>query len=388
MKIALVRGPFLRPSGILPWEDLHNTYDEFEVTAFVSDPPLHDTSSLQLPVESLPWYDGKTPLLGYDHFVFYALRKFNFPRAILGGMKRLADRFDVIHTSENFNLFSAQAAKACADRDTKFAFTAGENISFYPDNIFTRWHKSYVNSSVDGATATTIEGKRALIHEGVPHQKINVVPNSVDTSDFSPQPVTAADVGLPPEFNNSFTILFVHRLCEQKGTPYLVQAFERFQEIAPDPTLILVGSREITEEKTNRRIEQNSSILHIPKISHDSISDYYNFSDLFVLPSVTMPSNEEQFGMSLIEAMACGTPSVVTNVGGLPHVAQHGETSLVVEERSSNDLLGAFETLFLDDQERKRLGRNSREYAEENYEVDVVAEGLRDFYVDVLSITD
>lgn len=387
MQIALIRGPYLRPSGVLPWDYLHENDSDFEVTAFVSDPPRHDTSSLNMPVKSLPWYDGKISFLGYDHFPFVALSKFNLPRALLMGIENLAKEYDIIHTSENFNIFSAQAAKACKNRDTRFTFTAGENISFYPHSFPTSIHKSYVNHHADGATATTIEGKRALIHEGIPHSKIDVVPNALDTSAFRPESVTAEEVGLPPELNDSFTLLFVHRLCEQKGTPYLVEAFERFQQEEADASLILVGDDSLEDKNIRQRIEENSGIFYLSHIPHDEISDLYNFADLFVLPSVTMESNEEQFGMALIEAMACGTPSIVTDVGGLPHVAQHGETSLVVEERSVNALFEAFSCLFDDKTKSKKLSEGGRYRVREQYDIDIVASKLREFYINTVGVS-
>lgn len=378
-----MRGPFLRPAGVLTWEYLDQHDPDIDVTAFVSDPARHDTSSLSMTVESLPWYDGKISLLGYDHFLFTALRKFDFPRACLGGMDTLAEEYDVIHTSENFNIFSAQSARACSGRDTLFTFTAGENIPHYPASIPSSVHKSYVNRHADGATATTIEGKRALIHEGVHHTDIDVVPNALDVSEFQPEAVSAAEAGLPEELEDSFTLLFVHRLCEQKGTPYLVEAFERFQEEVSDVSLVLVGDDRLEDDAIRTRIENNSDIIHLPHVPHDEICDLYNFADLFVLPSVTMETNEEQFGMALIEAMACGTPSVVTHVGGLPHVAQHGETSLVVDERSPSSLTDAFCTLYETDDHRNRLSRRSRQFAEDTFATDAVADDLRNFYMNL-----
>lgn len=387
MEIALVRGPYLRPSGVLPWDYLHENNSDFDVTAFVSEPPRHDTSSLNMPVKSLSWYDGKLSLRGYDHFPFVALRKFDLPRALLGGINDLAEEYDIVHTSENFNVFSAQAARACANRNTYFTFTAGENIPFYPHSYPTSIHKSYVNRHADGATATTIEGKRALIHEDIPHSKIDVVPNAIDVSKFKPESVTADQVGLPSELNDSFTILFVHRLCEQKGTPYLVEAFERFQQEVAEVSLALVGNIALEDESVRQRIERNPDIFHLSYVDHDKISDLYNLADLFVLPSVTMETNEEQFGMALIEAMACGTPSVVTDVGGLPHVAQHGETSLVVEERSVNALYNGFCRLFENDIKREELSKGARNRVKEQYATNIVACKLREFYVNTVGAT-
>lgn len=380
MKIALVRGPFLRPSGVRPWEYLHQNSSEYDITAFTSDPSRFDTTPLNMPVESLPWYDGSLSMLGFDHFFYRAFCRFKLPRAILGGMKDLVDQYDIIHTSENFNIFSAQAARSCTGRETHFTFTAGENIPFYPHTLPTSVHKSYVNERADGATATTIQGKRALIHEGLPHSKINVIPNAVDPTTFQPASVTAADAGLSFDLDDTFVLLFVHRLCEQKGTPYLVDAFEKFQYEVPQSSLILVGSNQLEDETTGKRIRENPDIYHLEHVPHDEIDTLYNLADVFVLPSVTMPYNEEQFGMALIEAMATGTPSVVSNVGGLPHVAQHRKTSLVVNERSVSELANAFEYLYDNEALRNQMGERSRDKSLNFFSPERTAEKLLKFY--------
>jgi glycosyltransferase involved in cell wall biosynthesis len=215
---------------------------------------------------------------------------------------------------------------------------------------------------------------------------VDIVPNALNVSTFAPEQVSASDVELPDKLDDSFILLFVHGLCEQKGTPYLVEAFEQFQRDVGDASLVLVGSDDLDDMALRKRIRANSDIHHIQHVPHSEIRDLYNFADLFVLPSVTVWYNEEQFGIALLEAMACATPSVVTNVGGLPHVAQHGETSLVVDERSPTALTDAFESLYQDHKKRERFGRNSRRYVKEHYSIEVVADQLREFYTETVDI--
>lgn len=379
MEVALVRGPYLRPSGVRPWERLHQTQSSIDVTAFASRPARFETDELAMPVEQLDWLDGRFDLLGYDQFFFKALTKFDYPRGVLAGIGHLADEYDIVHTSENFNVFSLQAAIACDRRNTAFALAVGENVPHNPHSVPTDIHKRLVNSRVDGVTATTTQGKRALIHEGVAPSSVAVVPNAVDTEAFRPRSVSPSDAGLPDRFDGTLTILFVHRLCEQKGTPYLLDAFETFSEGRDDVSLVLTGTNDLDRE-TYARVDERDDVEHIEWYPYEDMGALYSAADVCVLPSVTMERNEEQFGMAVIEAMACGRPTVVTNVGGLPHVVEAGETSLVVEERSSRSLVEAFERLSGDPDLRGRLGDRARDHVRETYAPDVVAEDLRAFY--------
>jgi glycosyltransferase involved in cell wall biosynthesis len=146
---------------------------------------------------------------------------------------------------------------------------------------------------------------------------------------------------------------------------------------------LLVGKNKLPESYYREHVEQNQDVHHIEHVPNEEISQLYNLSDVFVLPSVTIENNEEQFGMALIEAMACGTPSVVTDVGGLPHVAEEGHTSLVVPERSDKALAEAITELYHNNEKAETMGTNAYQYAREHYTPAVVGEQLYDFYTQI-----
>lgn len=374
--IALIRGPHLRPDGIRPWEALAQR-DSYDVVAFECDPPVHDTSSVSIRVERLPW-----PAATLRRYVG-ADRVPSAARSYLRGIDALTDRFDVLHTSENYNIFSLQAALAARrSEDTTFVFSAGQNIP-YPvaqRNPLAWKLKQYVNGTAAGITTTAPLGKRALIHEGVPHDEIRVVPNCVDPETFSPSDkYSPDDVGLSDELQKAPTLLFAHQLCEQKGTPELLDAHDHLKNRGVDHNLVLLGENQL-DAHTSRRIQDDNGIYHLECVPYTDMGALYNLAEVFVLPSVIRVNNEEQFGMCALEAMACGVPTIVTNIGGLPFVAEHGETSLVVEERDALALANAAEQLLADDVLRDEYGANARARAKSVFHPCRVANVLADFY--------
>lgn len=386
-RIALIKGPNLRDDGnVLVWEQLNRT-SSYEVVAFASDPPRFDTSGIDIPVRRLPWPEGRYDLFGYEHFFSRAIAKARFPSDFLRGINPLVAEFDVLHANENFNGFSIQAALATRNTDTAFTFTAGENIPYprFQHNPLLWQLKRLVNETADGITTTTRVGKRALIHEGVPHDQIEVVPNSVALESFRPNVRDSpSSVGLPESAREETVILFVHKLCEQKGTPYLLDAFEDIASTSEGLRLVLIGTNHL-DTSTTARITQNEQISWLKRVPHEKMPALYGLSDVFVLPSVTMTNNEEQFGMGLLEAMACGLPAVVTDVGGLPYVADPGETALVVRERSTDELAGALERLVTDSDLCTHLGTAGRSRAIDVFAPDRVASRLKSFYDAVLA---
>jgi len=385
-RIAVIKGANLRDDGnVLVWEELNRTSD-YDVVAFASDPTRYDPSGIDLPVRKFQWPDGRFDLLGHEYFFSKALRKARLPSNFLRGVEKIAEDFDVLHANENFNGFSIQAALASRNSETKFTFTAGENIPYpmFQHNPLLLKLKQRVNATADGITTTTRVGKRALIHEGVPHNKIDVVPNSVQLDTFQPDTQgDPAQIGLPDEVYDEIVISFVHKPSKQKGTPYLIEAFERLQKRQDHLRLVLVGTSTFGPQMMSR-IENNEKINWIERIPHDDMPMLYGLSDIFTLPSVTMTNNEEQFGMGLLEAMASGLPAVVTDIGGLPYVADPGETALVVKERSSEELADALRRLITNPDLRDELGAAGRGRAATTFAPEHVAASLESFYDEVL----
>lgn len=385
-KIALVKGPNLRDDGhVRIWESLHRQ-SRYDVVAFASHPERFDTDQIEVPVRHLSWPEGKFEVFGYKHFFSRALRKAKLPSDFLYGISELSEEFDIIHSNENFKGFSLQCALATSRSDCSFVFSADENIPYplFQQSPFLKQVKRYVNSKADAITSVSPATKRALIHEGVNPEKIEIIPNSVDMSAFyTREPETFA-----PRFNldigeDTTTILFVHKLCEQKGTPHLIKAFERLNSQLGNTHLVLVGENKLSERQTDR-IKENGSISWLGRVPHREMPYLYNTCDIFALPSVTMPNNEEQFGMGLVEAMACGLSSVTTEVGGLPYVTNYGETSLLVEERSADQLHVALRKLVTDENLRLELGDRARQRAKNTFESGVVATKLEALYDELL----
>lgn len=380
MKVAIIRGPFFRPNSTLHWEYVHTHYEDVDVTGFNSRPRWHDPSELDLPIEDLDWIDGKLDAFGHENVLYRALEHYKLPSIALTGLREIVREYDVVHVTENFRLYSWYAGVLCSRTDTDFFVDVHENIPHRPANPITWLLKRGVNERADGFTTSTTAGKRALIHEGVDAENIELLPNVLEFEHFDRGPRNAAVADLPERLEEAFNVLFVHGLSEQKGTHYLVDAFENLQQSYDDVNLVLVGQSDLEDAYYREHVRDNASIHHVEYIPNHEIRHLYNLSDVFVLPSITVERNEEQFGFSVLEAMACGVPSIVTDVGGLPFVVEEGVTSLVIEERSADAIADAIARLHEDKQLRRELGDNAYEYVREHYTVETVSDRLYELY--------
>jgi len=217
------------------------------------------------------------------------------------------------------------------------------------------------------AKAVTIvsEALRELAYETDPKANIQVVPNGVDMSLFRPP-----EEDRPP----GKRLVAVCRLIERKNLHLLLDVLPRVRERHPDVTLDIIGDGDQREalESQSKDLGLTDIVTFRGRVPHEELPREYHAADLFVLPS-----EWEGLPITLLEAMACGLPAVVTEGGGSKEVL-HGNGLLIPVgdrdwlERSINQLLDRPDRL-------RNMGKRSVEIARE-YRWDRVADMYRSLY--------
>ena len=222
-------------------------------------------------------------------------------------------------------------------------------------------------------------------------RKVTVVPPGVDLGHFYPIPVDEARqfIGLAPDAR---MILFVGRIEPLKGLDTLIKAVAclRVRDLSEPVHLAVIGGDPDAEPE-----EMSSEMARIQKIcddltvgkmvaflgkrSQDTLPYYYSAAEV-----VVMPSHYELFGMVALEAMACGTPVIASQVGGLAYLVQDGMTGYHVPDGDDEILCGKLSALLGDPSLRRSLGRNAAEYAR-NYAWEKIANQIVGVYTDVIN---
>jgi glycosyltransferase involved in cell wall biosynthesis len=288
----------------------------------------------------------------------------------------LAD-FDILHSAETFHGFTVQCAIMKKIFNSKLVVTCWENIS-YPDPSLKRsFGGSIVKKNSDSFIAVTEKSKDALIVEGFADNKISVIPPGIDLERFK-----SYNSKLRDNFEEDIIILFVGRLTPEKGVIELLKAMETIwhEEGKITSRLIICGNGEL-QNLVFQKMKQ-FPITYYDNFLYDSIPDLYNASDIFVLPSKPIERWEEQFGMVLVEAMACGKPVVSTKSGSIPQVV-NPKASLLVNPGDPDDLRNAISELINDNKLRITMGLKSREFVEENYDNKKISKRLEDLYTSI-----
>lgn len=206
---------------------------------------------------------------------------------------------------------------------------------------------------------------------------IHVIPNGLDTDVFRPIDKREARrrLGLDPDRPVIFFNAGSVRLA-RKGGAYLSEALMRLETSGPEPTLLVAG-----RDGNGWRCDRGFRTVVLGHVHDDrELAVAYSAADLFVLPTLA-----ENIANSLLESLACGTPAVSFEVGGVPEAVRHMETGYLAAYGDAADLAKGIQSLLDDSDLRSRMSHRCREVVEQEYSLGLQARRFLDLYREVIS---
>ncbi|MCX6253813.1 MAG: glycosyltransferase [Bacteroidia bacterium] len=224
------------------------------------------------------------------------------------------------------------------------------------------------------------EAKKSILFKNL---RVEVIPYSIDTPLYRPKnkDIAKKSLNIDPSVT---TLLFgaVNSKEERKGFKYLLEAIDYATK---NPLM----SRKIEEKKIciicMGEPDESISKFHIPIINtnylfnDEQIVNIYNASDIFILPST-----EDNLPNGIMEAMACGTPVIAFNIGGVPDLVNK-ETGILVEPRNITELAESIVTLILNQDMRMKFGDASRKLIETKYNLSTQALSYITLFDDIIN---
>ena len=151
-------------------------------------------------------------------------------------------------------------------------------------------------------------------------------------------------------------LLYVGRLSPEKDIMLIPQINKMLPESSRnDIHWLIVGDGPLKGE-LKKRATKNMTLTGF--LNGEDLAQMYASSDLFVFPSAT-----ETFGNVVLESLACGTPVVGTNAGGVRTIIQQNKTGILCEEKETGEFVEAITTLLADKQKREMMGFQGSRYA-------------------------
>ena len=260
-------------------------------------------------------------------------------------------KFDVIHAHDWLVAYAAKTLKQAYDMpivSTIHATEAGRNNGIRENN------QKYIN---DTEWMLTYESTEVIVNSnymkselqrlfGLPFEKINVVPNGVNITNYS---------GIERDYDfrrryamdNEKIILFMGRLVYEKGVQYLIGAMPKILEHYHDAKLVIAGKGGMIDEL--RREAENlgisNKVYFAGYLKGKDVAKMYKAADISVFPSTYEP-----FGIVALEAMLAEIPIVVSDIGGLNEIVDHRQTGMKSYCGNSNSIADSILELLFDPQ--------------------------------------
>lgn len=208
--------------------------------------------------------------------------------------------------------------------------------------------------------------KSALTHG---HNVVSV-PNPINTNLYRPKDKAQVRAKLNLPLDKKIVLFAAVKASDpRKGFDYLAEASRLMAQHPNDILFLIAGSR-------GEEIEKRLSLpaYSIGFVSPYNMPDLYNAADVFVTPSL-----QENLPNTIMESMACGTPCVGFNIGGIPEMISHGRNGYVAAYKSADDLAkGLLWTLYQADSET--LSANAREKVLTEYAQEIIANRYKKIY--------
>lgn len=219
-----------------------------------------------------------------------------------------------------------------------------------------------------------------LIRRGVPSEKLQIIPNGVDCSRFTPTPrdeERARLIGLA----GCFIIGFIGSIRRLEGLSTLLEAYNICRAQRSKIGLLIVGDGPDRKALEAKAIQLGlSDVVFTGNVPHAEVLSWYSIMDLVIYPRIRATINERVTPLKPLEVMALGKVCLGSDVGGLIELIRDGETGVIFRSEDSTDLANKIMALIDDPCWVQRLGQKALEFVRREREWNAIVKRYCDLY--------
>jgi glycosyltransferase involved in cell wall biosynthesis len=203
-------------------------------------------------------------------------------------------------------------------------------------------------------------GLKKTALQSAPDQRIEVIPNGVETALFMPDPNKRLA-------GKQFRLITVSRLINRKGIEHTLHALAQLRDKNITYLIVGTGSYESFLKNLCHKLGLDDVVTFYGYCPRQELPKLYNKADAFILPSLA-----ESFGIVFAEAMSCGLPIIGGRTGGVPDLIQE-ENGILVEPGNVESIKNAIIALKNNERLRSRMGMENRKKVVTHYSWEGVA---------------
>ena len=296
--------------------------------------------------------------------------------------------FDVIHAHDWLVTYAAKSLKQSFNLPmvaTIHATEAGRNSGIHDDT------QRYIN---DTEWLLTYEATEVIVNSnymkghvqglfGLPFDKISVIPNGINLNNFTG---IDRDYDFRRRFamDNEKIILYVGRLVYEKGVQHLISAMPKILENYHDSKLVIAGKGGMIDELKSQvdSMGLSNKVYFTGYLNQKEVQKMYKCADEAVFPSTYEP-----FGIVALEAMLAGIPTVVSDIGGLNEIVEHGVNGMKSYTGNPNSIADSVLSLLFDPQLAMNVTKNAKNKVKDEFNWQKIAQDTHYIYELAISKT-
>jgi glycosyltransferase involved in cell wall biosynthesis len=343
-------------------------------------------------------------------FEFLGTTGWQFSPAMASALNKNLKNFDIVYIVSTWNFPVAASSYFCRKQGNPYIISPRGHL--YSDVLKKKswkkfpYYKLITKRDLMSASAIhyTTEDEAERCHSSLClKNRAIIIPNGIDLSEFNDLPTKENIRERYPFLKDKKIILFLGRIHWIKGLDILIKAYAKLAKERPDVHLLIAGGDEanygakVIQWLKEYDLKYNDISTPSSIMNHESCILYqeakvtftgmltgsakleaFAGSDIFVLPSYS-----ENFGMSVVEAMACGVPVVISNKVGIHKEVERNKAGIIVDTNAESLYQGI--KLLLDNSElRQQIAINGKRMVEEYYDIDKVADRMIKMYEEIL----
>ena len=356
----------------------HNGHNVHVVTLDFPGAPIYEE------INGIKVYRASTEL-GHPNFLTWAFLFNHFLEKKLAVVSRKVD-FDVVHVHDWLTGFAGISFKHQMQKplvSTIHGTEIGRAQGLHnPDSLTIdgiEWWTTYEANKIIVTSASMKAEIQGHFH--LPPEKIEIVPNGIDTKRYNASVDQSAVKGRYGVHPDEKLVLCVGRLVPQKGIEYLIRAVPQIARRYPNSKFIIVGEGWLRGhlEYIARSTGHQWKITFTGWIPDQELVALLNSADALVVPSIYEP-----FGIVALEGMAAGVPVVASDVGGLAEIVEHEHTGILAYSRSPESIAWAVGRVLSDPDHSKELVQNAQEMVQKTYSWEAIAMKTAKIYKEVV----
>lgn len=280
------------------------------------------------------------------------------------------EEIDIVHARSRVPAWIAYFA--CRRTRVVFITTCHGYYKKHPFSFVMGWAKRVI-------VLSNVIARHMIEDFAVPHERIRLVPRSVDLEKFK---------YLDPKAKRKedFNVGIIGRITPLKGHLYFIKAMACISRLVPRLKIWIVGDAPASKEAYKEEVQvlvRRLGLWHCTEFlgTQRDIPGVLAYLDLVVLATTT----HEAFGRVVIEAQAAGVPVVATQVGGVVDIIEDGSNGLLVPPADPKSMADAIMRIFKDTQLAQELAENAYAKVKEKYNVELMVKNTLDVYRDALS---